>query len=66
MILKRLVKLMIVRIYVSIYMLVHWHADEHLYKLEDFIYKMGFVPDVRLPIEGGYEVHVWENVGETS
>ena len=39
---------------------------EHLYKLEDFIYKMGFVPDVRLPIEGGYEVHVWEKVEETS
>lgn len=63
---KRLVRLIIVYAYVSLYMLVHLHADEHLYKLEDFIYKMGFVPDVRLPIEGGhYEVHVWEYVDKT-
>ena len=45
-------------------MLVHWYPDERLCKLKTFIHRMGFVPDVRLPIEGGYEVHVWEKVPE--
>ena len=62
--LKRLIKLMIVRIYINAYMLVHWYPDERLCKLKTFIHRMGFVPDVRLPIEGGYEVHVWEKVPE--
>ena len=63
---KKLVRLTIVYVYVILFMLIHfWNAEKHLCKLEDFISKMGFIPDVRLPIEGGVEVHVWEKIKET-